>query len=100
MDISAFKVVSVAPARLDQVGKAAGGPWGSTNVDKQLEGYLKVRWLMSSVGWPRPCERDAESGDGHAGGRGDRRPAEQQQSRAEVLVPLFRLVRSRQRFVN
>ena len=43
MDISAFAVVSAVPPNLDQVGKAIGGPWGSTNVDKQFEGYLKVR---------------------------------------------------------
>eukprot|EP00903_Cladosiphon_okamuranus_P015919 g14704.t1 len=41
VDISAFVVVSADPANLDQVGKAIGGPWGSTNVDKQFEGYLK-----------------------------------------------------------
>eukprot|EP00752_Nemacystus_decipiens_P007641 g6830.t1 len=41
VDISAFVVVSDDPARLDQVGRAVGGPWGSTNVDKQFEGYLK-----------------------------------------------------------
>ena len=47
VDISAFAVVSTEPVRLDQVGKAVGGPWGSTNVDRQFEGYLKVR----RVGW-------------------------------------------------
>ena len=47
VDISAFKVVNVSPARLDQVGKATGGPWGSTNVDKQFEGYLKVRYRLA-----------------------------------------------------
>ena len=45
VDISSFKVISVAPPKLDQVGSAFGGPWGSTNVDKQFEGYLKVRFL-------------------------------------------------------
>lgn len=43
MDISAFAVASADPVKLDQVGKAIGGPWGSTNVDNQFEGYLKVR---------------------------------------------------------
>eukprot|EP00752_Nemacystus_decipiens_P005431 g4922.t1 len=41
VDISAFEVVSAVPPNLDQIGKAIGGPWGSTNVDKQFEGYLK-----------------------------------------------------------
>lgn len=43
MDVSAFTVASAEPVKLDQVGKAIGGPWGSTNVDKHFEGYLKVR---------------------------------------------------------
>eukprot|EP00752_Nemacystus_decipiens_P005430 g4921.t1 len=41
VDISAFTVANVTPARLDQLGKAVGGPWGSTKVDEQFEGYLK-----------------------------------------------------------
>lgn len=44
MDVSAFTVVSADPARLDQIGKAIGGAWGSTKVDEQFEGYLKVCW--------------------------------------------------------
>ena len=48
MDISSFAVVNTAPARLDQVGKAVGGPWGSTNVDKQFEGYLTVSWAFGT----------------------------------------------------
>lgn len=44
VDISAFMVVNAATSSLDQLGKAVGGPWGSTNVDKQFETYLKVSW--------------------------------------------------------
>lgn len=45
MDISAFRVVDPAVSSLEQLGKAIGGPWGSTNVDKQFETYMKVRGL-------------------------------------------------------
>ncbi|CAM9721061.1 unnamed protein product [Pylaiella littoralis] len=41
VDISAFKVVNPASSSLEQLGKATGGPWGSTYVDKQFEAYLK-----------------------------------------------------------
>ena len=50
VDISAFAVVSAEPAKLDQVGRAIGGPWGSTNVDMQFEGYLKVSYAVRFLG--------------------------------------------------
>ncbi|CAM9486686.1 unnamed protein product, partial [Scytosiphon promiscuus] len=43
VDISAFGVVSVSPTGLEQLTQTSGGPWGSTNVDKQFESYLTVR---------------------------------------------------------
>lgn len=57
VDISSFTVVSVAPARLDQLGKAIGGSWGSTKVDEQFEGYLKVRC------WKGRSPRSQETGE-------------------------------------
>ncbi|CAB1102322.1 unnamed protein product [Ectocarpus sp. CCAP 1310/34] len=42
VDISAFEVISSAPPSLEQLGEASGGPWGSTNVDRQFEAYLKA----------------------------------------------------------
>ena len=54
VDISSFRVVNVSPPKLDQAGKAIGGPWGSTNVDKQFEGYLKVRCVAAGVAWHVP----------------------------------------------
>ncbi|CAM9511171.1 unnamed protein product, partial [Hapterophycus canaliculatus] len=41
VDISAFEVDNVEPASLAQLGVPTGGPWGSTNVDKLFEAYLK-----------------------------------------------------------
>ncbi|CAN0511421.1 unnamed protein product, partial [Ectocarpus sp. 12 AP-2014] len=41
VDISAFEVISSAPPSLEQLGEASGGPWGSTNVDRLFEAYLK-----------------------------------------------------------
>ena len=88
---SASKVRSVAPARLDQAEKAAGGPWGSTNVYKQCEGCLKVRWRRSCVGG---CERDART-QARVSALGDRQTDLQQEllrrSTAIVLVQLFRV---------
>ncbi|CAM9720781.1 unnamed protein product [Pylaiella littoralis] len=48
VDISAFKVVDPAVFHLEQIGKAEGGPWGSTNVDKQFEAYLKDFTLVAA----------------------------------------------------
>ncbi len=96
VDISAFRVVRVSPARLDQVGKAAGGPWGSTNVDKQFEGYLKVRRLMSGMGWPRSCERGTQY---RGWARREQKGTGEQQSssnlRQKKMVPLSCLVQNR-----
>lgn len=50
VDISAFRVVNPAQSNLEQIGTAIGGPWGSTNVDKQFEAYLKVqRYFIGGV---------------------------------------------------
>lgn len=49
VDISSFHVVNLFPPKLDQIGKAVGGPWGSDRVDSQFEGYLKVRWYVSHL---------------------------------------------------
>ncbi|CAM9486618.1 unnamed protein product, partial [Scytosiphon promiscuus] len=41
VDISAFEVDNVEPVSLAQLGEPTGGPWGSTNVDRLFEDYLK-----------------------------------------------------------
>lgn len=53
VDISAFEVRSSSPPSLEQLGEASGGPWGSTNVDTQFEGYLKA-----SLAWPYLCPQN------------------------------------------